>query len=265
MFAAKGIAHRILDLRGRDAQRRGAVAVDMNFRGRGDLVEIAVDADKFGPVLELGFQLGGDILKLGQIQALQRVLIGGAGRSPADFDGRGIGDEDVDPPHVVDLAAQLRRHLVRRQLARVPQLLEHDVETGRIGARAAGIHIQHGASDIGIGHDDLVDLLAIGHHPLERGAVGGLDRGVKPALVVGGQEILLHDPEQKDRGADAGEEQQEDHPSVAHAPVQAAIILALNSIEAVLAPSVEGIVLGVAFVAQHARAQHGGQGDGHQA
>ena len=180
-----------------------------------------------------------------------------------------IGDEDIDAWHIGDI---LRRNSAATwsagSLRGCPSGLSMMLRPAELAPAPLEFDIQHGAGDIGIGIDDFADLLTIGHHPLERGAVGGLDRGVEPALVVGGQEILRHDREQKDAGADAGEEQPQmitriccacSSPGCDHSAPG-------RQLKAVLAPAVEDIVrLAWMFVAQHAGAQHGRQGDGDQA
>lgn len=141
---AEGVVERVVDLRHRQAQARGLVAVYDQLRLHAVVLHIAVD---IGQLRQRGQHLTDARLpqaQLGRIVGLQRVLIGGHALAPANAHIALGHHEQARTGFVLELFTQAVDDLVTRHLALGHGLERHE-HIGRIGLAAAGKagHILH--------------------------------------------------------------------------------------------------------------------------
>jgi hypothetical protein len=131
-----------LDLLRRDAQRRGAVAVDLHLHLRILDLEIAGDVGEQRNLGEPPFELRRLAVQRIEIGALQRVLVEALARAGADVDDRDVLHVGADAGHDRGLGLQLAGDLVGAELPLLlrPEPDEHAAVVHRLRA-PAGSHL----------------------------------------------------------------------------------------------------------------------------
>ena len=221
LLAAERRAQRGFDRRRRDPQRRGAVAIDIHVQRRRGKLQVGRDLREARRLGQRVHQLGGGLLQLLHVEVLQRVLVLRLRQTPADADHRRHLHEDVDAGDTRKLLLQDARLVLRRDRPLGKRLqAREDAPAVDAGARTAGTDGGHEAVDVGILRHDGGGLLLIADHLVEGRAVGRFGEAEHLTLVAGGQEVLRHEHEDADRGADAAEEHEEDDEAMPQAPAQ---------------------------------------------
>jgi len=157
----KGVAQGVLDLLGREPQGGGLVAIDVDRHLQAPEAQVAAHVRQprqgSDPLLEV---LAVPV-EVGEILALQGIVVHGIGFLATDLDGRGIHGKDKYPGNGVDLGTELVDDLIDGPSAflaiHAPGEDEPLVVVGDGGDGYDPVHI-------GIVDDDLVDDVQVGRH-----------------------------------------------------------------------------------------------------
>jgi hypothetical protein len=206
---AEGIIERVVDLRRGDAEpgRRGTVDHQIGFEPL--LLLVGVDVGQFRELLQRRGDLGHPFVELGEIVALQRVLVLSVALPATGADVLHRLQKEARAGYLRELAAQPADDPVDRQLA-LGERLQCDEHKAGIGLAATGE--ADDAGDRGILADDRDELGQLLPHQLKRDALVGLDPADHPAGVLLREEALRDEDEQIEVEADRHKQDQQDEP-----------------------------------------------------
>ncbi|MNX88083.1 hypothetical protein D3C86_1200410 [compost metagenome] len=257
-----------LDLIGRHVEGGGPVAVDRE----GDLgslrLEIARDVLQLRRLAQALIERLRGAVQGHRVSPLEGHLVLALARHAADSDARRILQINADARHLSELGSQRVDHLVGAQRSLAPRLeVDEEHAVVALGAEGARAGARDDALDVGVGLDDLGDLLLVPHHLGEGDAGRCLGDAHQAARVLGRDEALgdghegpAREDHERQGGGEAGA-------LVAHDPGQGPGVGPGEPVEE--APSLLMVLAAVRCVGrgglQEAAGHHGREGQGDDA
>src|ERR1035438_8912516 len=249
-----------------ELQGGGVVLVEVYVDARGFDLQVAGDFLQAGQAADEALELGGLLVELGGIGAVEGVIVSALGHASADADGGGNGERNAQAGDAGKFGTGAIDDLGHGGLALPPrEQVDHQPAGSAGGSEVAAAG--HGVEGLHIGvlDDDGRDQFLIFHHLIVRGALGGF-HGDRVVVVVGvGDEALLHDHVEVSGGPQHRYKQAEHDGAVVQHPVEGDAVSMEGKIENGFHDAVEDAVGGVLAGAQEAAAQHGRQADGDHA
>ncbi len=266
LACAVGAEERVLHLVRRDAQRDGAVAVDIHHHLRAGDLHVAADVHEPRQGAHFVGELWRPLVNLLEIHALQGHLVGGGRILAAHRDGRRVLHEHHQAGNGGDLGAQLLDNLVYRVGALLARL--HVGEHERL---VASHHEYADMRNVRMRAHDFARRMIVRGHPIERGILRTQRAGEHEPAILAGDEAGGHGNEQVHSAHQHENCNAQRHQAKAHGDAQSDFIRALHQVETTLEGAVRHTVPAVVFVLQVAAAQHGrerqryetGDQDGH--
>src|ERR1019366_4718280 len=219
-----------------------------------------------GQAADEALELGGLLVELGGIGAVEGVIVSTLGHATADADGGGKGERNAQAWDAGNLGAGAIDDLghgglalpAREQVDHQPAGSAGGSEVAAAGHGVEGLHV-------GILDDDGRDQFLIFHHLIVGGALGGF-HGDRVVVVVGvGDEALLHDHVEVSGDPQHRYKQAQHDGAVVQHPVEGDAVSMEGKIENGFHHAVEDAVGGLLAGAQEATAEHGGEADGDHA
>ena len=231
---AEAVVERIVDVARGDAEPGRGLAVDGEEGLDAPVLLVGVDVDQLRLPFHLVCQPRRPQAEIGEVVALQRVLVAGIGAAATGADVLDRVEEKGGAGDLRQLGPEPRDHLLAAFLSLRPRF-QVDEEEAAAGPAAAG-EAHHGV-DGGVAADDVDDLGQLSAHRLEGDALVGAEEAVELARVLLREEAFGHGVEQIDVEADDEEEDEEHQRAVVERPVQAPGIGADDELVAALEPA----------------------------
>ena len=256
---AERVVQRIGHVARGDAHARRAFLVDGDVGFHAVFGLIGVDVDQRRLRFHRLGQLGGPLLEVFRVVALERVLVGRVARTPAHAQVLHRVQEDRNTRDLGQLRTQARDHGLRRDIALAHrfQVDEHEAATGAAAARERDHRL-----DRRILADDLDQLVNLLLHGLRRDALVGADAAIHLAGILLREEALRRIGEQVDVQTDRKQQDDHDQHLAGQCPVERMLVDAQHARKAPLGPARETPrLLVLVFGAQQPGAHHrrGGQ------